>query len=117
MKLTDLTGVIQAQKGSESFPIFKDAGLIVCVCCPLLTLKDAKGKDVWTTKKIKSELGKKAMAEAGAKVMIWVKVESLTEKGVSSSANKYSSAELLEWCAAAKAQVGYEKRRSWLVSL
>lgn len=89
---------MQAQKGTADFPMFKDAGLIVGISVPTL--------GTWANKKIKA-LEQRAKTDAGAKAMIWVKVEDLARAKFDSSAkSKYSAAELGEWCAACGAKDG-----------
>jgi tartrate dehydratase beta subunit/fumarate hydratase class I family protein len=68
MKLQDLTALVQAQAGTAGFPMFKDAGLVVCVAVPTL--------GTWATKKIKA-LEMRAKTEAGATAMVWLKCEDL----------------------------------------
>jgi aspartyl-tRNA synthetase len=101
MKLIDLTSLIQNQKGTEAFPIFKDAGLIIAISVPTL--------GTWGNKKIKA-LEKRAKTEAGASSLIWLKCEKVSivgkEKIDSSVKSKYSTEELLAWAHAAKAQDG-----------
>jgi len=94
MKLKDLTELIHDQSSTESFPIFKDAGIIVGIAVPSLgTLGN---------KKIKA-LEKRAKAEAGDRAlsMIWLKVEKTGPSGVekldSSAKKSYSLAELAAW--------------------
>eukprot|EP00617_Octactis_speculum_P009555 CAMPEP_0185797288 /NCGR_PEP_ID=MMETSP1174-20130828/161533_1 /TAXON_ID=35687 /ORGANISM="Dictyocha speculum, Strain CCMP1381" /LENGTH=626 /DNA_ID=CAMNT_0028492711 /DNA_START=148 /DNA_END=2028 /DNA_ORIENTATION=- len=99
MKLTDLTNLIKEDQASatDSFPLFRDAGLILAIAVP--------GLGKWGNKKVKA-LEKRARTEAGAGALIWVKVG---DKGVAtdSSAKKAYGLDLLtSWADACNAKSG-----------
>lgn len=97
MKLADLTALVQAQAGCASFPMFKDAGLVVAIAVP--TMGTLGGKKV-------KALEKRAKAEAGAKAMVWLKCEKVegctaeTCKVDASVKKNFSKEELFAWAQA-----------------
>lgn len=100
MKLKDLTSIIQSQKGTEDFPIFKEAGLIIAISVPTL--------GTWGNKKIKA-LEKRAKTEAGAQSLIWLKCEKISGSEIkidSSAKSKYSQDEMLKWVETCEAKDG-----------